>query len=113
MKPTARQLCDASVELELAARELQGRQDTRRAESCVVVAKWLDVEMGRLAAREAQRCTAGRAHRVRDVEDQGDGITVEQCRCGARRVRDARAVGDEVTDWRRTWPAEGPPLRRF
>ena len=110
-RPTAQQLCDASVELELAKRELRrlandrimGMADdpARRAESCAIVAKWLDAEAARLAAREAQRCTAGRAHRVRDVDNQGDGITVERCRCGAARVRDARRVGDEVTDWRR------------
>ncbi len=73
-----------------------------RAVELRAVSAWLDALRLEETERAKQRCTAGRAHRVRDVEPQGDGISVERCRCGAARVRDSRRVGDEVTDWRRS-----------
>lgn len=84
---------------------------TQRAVELRAVAAWIDALRLDETERARHRCTAGRAHRVRDVEDQGDGITVERCRCGAARVRMRDAQIDEVTDWEHHAAVDPSPSR--
>lgn len=98
-RPSYDDLCKVRVELQLHARTLPDADATRLAIERLDA--WLKAEADHALTREVKRCPF-KVHRVRDVENQGDDIYVERCRCGAARVRDRR-VG-EVTDWR---PARG------